>query len=106
VLTAFQEVEDSLIAMHLLDDELGRQHAAVQAAQRALTQALERYRGGVTTQLEVVTNENTALTARRQEVDLRVRRATAGVMLLKALGGSWTPDALAQPPEARAAAGR
>lgn len=104
VLTAFQEVEDNLAAMRLLDDEMARQHAAVQAAQRALTQALERYRGGVTTQLEVVTNENTALSARRQEVDLRVRRATAGVLLLKALGGSWTRDALSQPPEARAAA--
>jgi NodT family efflux transporter outer membrane factor (OMF) lipoprotein len=106
VLTAFQEVEDSLVAMHLLNDELARQHAAVAAAQRALTQSLERYRGGVTTQLEVVTNENTALAARRQEVDLRVRRVTAGVMLLKALGGGWTHDALTYPPEARAAAER
>jgi outer membrane protein TolC len=63
----------------------------VKTAETALLIAFNRYRGGVTTYLEVVTAQSAALTAERTAVDLWTRRMTAAVLLIKALGGSWSP---------------
>jgi NodT family efflux transporter outer membrane factor (OMF) lipoprotein len=97
VLTAYREVEDNLAALRLLDEELQREEAAVAAAQRALNQAQNRYKGGIVTYLEVVSAQNVALQAQRTEVNLRVQRITAGVLLVKALGGGWNADQLDAP---------
>jgi NodT family efflux transporter outer membrane factor (OMF) lipoprotein len=89
VLTAFQEVEDNLAALAILGDEAGEQADAVAAAERALVLARNRYEAGVTTYLEVVTAQSTALANERTAVDLLTRRMTASVNLVKALGGGW-----------------
>jgi NodT family efflux transporter outer membrane factor (OMF) lipoprotein len=90
VLTAFQEVEDNLAALRLLAQESEQQDAAVGAARRTLTLSTNRYKGGVVTYLEVVTAQSTALANERTAVELLTRRMTASVLLVKALGGSWT----------------
>ena len=94
VLTAFQNVEDNLAALRILADEATQQAAAVAAAERSLALARNRYDGGITTYLEVITAENAAYANERNAVDLRIRQMTASVNLIKALGGGWTAGEL------------
>jgi len=91
VLTAFQDVEDNLTALRQLQLQSISQAAAVTATQGALDQANLRYKGGIVTYLEVVSTENAALAARLAAADIEIRRATATVLLVKALGGDWNP---------------
>jgi NodT family efflux transporter outer membrane factor (OMF) lipoprotein len=89
VLTAFQGVEDALAALRILEEEAEQQNRAVQTAEAALLLALNRYRGGVTTYLEVVIAQAAALPAERTAIDLLTRRMAASVQLIQALGGDW-----------------
>ncbi|MGA8029395.1 MAG: efflux transporter outer membrane subunit [Bryobacteraceae bacterium] len=88
-LTAFQEVEDNLSTLRILEQESAKQHEASAAAENSLQLSLNRYKGGLVTYLEVVTAQSTALTNERTEVDLLRRRMDASVQLIKALGGGW-----------------
>ncbi len=92
VLTAFQGVEDALAALRILEEEAQQQNRAVQTAEAALLLAINRYRGGVTTYLEVVIAQAAALPAERTAIDLLTRRMTASVQLIQALGGDWWAD--------------
>lgn len=103
VLTAYQDVEDNLIALRQLDEEHQSQTAAVAAAQRAQAQAGNRYKGGIATYLEVTVAQNNALQAQLSLADIEVRRINAGVLLAKALGGGWQPAQLDAPVTASAA---
>jgi NodT family efflux transporter outer membrane factor (OMF) lipoprotein len=94
VLTAFQEVEDNLAALRILAQEAATQDAAVSAAQHSASLSNTRYTGGVTSYLEVITAESIALDDERTAVDLRARRMTAAVLLIKALGGGWDAASL------------
>jgi NodT family efflux transporter outer membrane factor (OMF) lipoprotein len=94
VLTAYQDVEDNLAAIRQLQRESVSQAAAVKATQGALDQANLRYKGGIVTYLEVVSTQNAALAARLTAVDIDIRRATAAVQLVKALGGDWNQSAV------------
>jgi NodT family efflux transporter outer membrane factor (OMF) lipoprotein len=89
VLTAFQDVEDNLAALRVLAVEAAQQADAVTASERSLTIAKNRYQGGITTYLEVVTAQSAALANERTAIDLLTRRMTASVNLIKALGGGW-----------------
>jgi NodT family efflux transporter outer membrane factor (OMF) lipoprotein len=89
VLTAFQEVEDNLAALRVLREEADIQQGAVAAADRSLTLANNRYRGGVASYLEVTTAQNAALSSQRIAADILSRRLSASVLLIKALGGGW-----------------
>jgi NodT family efflux transporter outer membrane factor (OMF) lipoprotein len=89
VLTAFLEVEDNLAALRLLADEGTLQADAATAAERSLALAQNRYQGGITSYLEVVTAQSTALANERTAVQIATRRMTASVNLVKALGGGW-----------------
>jgi NodT family efflux transporter outer membrane factor (OMF) lipoprotein len=90
VLTAFQDVEDNLIAMRQLDKERVTQDAATRAAILAWQQELYRYQGGLVTFLQVVVVENIALQAELASVIVRTRRQMASLQLIKALGGGWS----------------
>jgi outer membrane protein TolC len=89
VLTSFQEVEDSLSDLRVLEEEAKTQDAAVAAANRALDQSTNRYKGGLDTYLTVITAQNAALSNERTAVSLLTRRLTSTVLLVKALGGGW-----------------
>lgn len=89
VLTSFQETEDALIALRQLDKEKISQTAASRAANRALAQANNRYRGGIATFLDVVVVENIALTTDLERINIMTRRQVASIQLIKALGGGW-----------------
>jgi NodT family efflux transporter outer membrane factor (OMF) lipoprotein len=90
VLTAFQDVEDNLAAMRVLEAEARQQAIAVAAAEKSLALSNYRYQGGITTYLEVITAQATALADERTAVDIQTRRMTAAVNLIKALGGGWS----------------
>ncbi|QMT61363.1 efflux transporter outer membrane subunit [Legionella sp. PC997] len=92
VLTAFQEVEDNLIAIHQLDQEYRSQKVASRAAKRAWDQEVYRYKGGLVTFLQVVVAENTALQSKLALVNIHTRRQIASIQLIKALGGGWSID--------------
>jgi NodT family efflux transporter outer membrane factor (OMF) lipoprotein len=89
VLTAYQEVEDNLAALRLLEDESTTEAAAVAAAEHSLALSNNRYKGGVTTYLEVITAQTTALADERTAVQVSGRRMVDSVLLIKALGGGW-----------------
>jgi NodT family efflux transporter outer membrane factor (OMF) lipoprotein len=95
-LTAFQEVEDNLSTLRILEQELAKQHEATVSAENSLQLSLNRYKGGLVTYLEVITAQSTALTNERTEVDLLRRRMDASVLLIKALGGGWDTSKLPQ----------
>jgi NodT family efflux transporter outer membrane factor (OMF) lipoprotein len=94
VLNAFQEVEDNLAALRILDQESGVQARAVAAAQRSLNISTNRYKGGVTTYLEVLTAQTTQLTNERTQEDITTRQFAASVQLILALGGGWDTSQL------------
>jgi NodT family efflux transporter outer membrane factor (OMF) lipoprotein len=94
VLVAFREVEDALSTLRILSDEATVQAAAVAAAQRSLTLSSNRYRGGVTTYLEVVIAQAASLQAQRNALGILRRQLAASVLLVKALGGGWDRSAL------------
>ncbi|HEU0093755.1 MAG TPA: efflux transporter outer membrane subunit [Vicinamibacteria bacterium] len=102
-LGAFQEVEDGLAAQRILGTEAAQEAAAVAASDRLVAIARNRYNGGITTYLEVVTAETAALNNHRAAVQLLTRRLTNGVALVKALGGGW--DAASLPPAGAVLAG-
>jgi len=94
VLTAYQEVEDNLAALHRLEQESLSEAAAVTATGKALEQARYRYKAGLVTYLEVATTGTTALQAQLNRVNILNRRMDASVLLDKALGGGWGPERL------------
>ena len=95
-LAAFQEVEDNLSTLRILEQESAKQHEATVAAENSLQLSLNRYKGGLVTYLEVITAQNIALTNERTEADILRRRMDASVSLIKALGGGWDTSKLPQ----------
>jgi NodT family efflux transporter outer membrane factor (OMF) lipoprotein len=89
VLISFQQVEDSLSDLRVLEEEAKTQDAAVAAANRAVEQSTNRYKGGLDTYLTVITAQNAALVNERTAVSLLTRRLTSTVLLVKAIGGGW-----------------
>jgi NodT family efflux transporter outer membrane factor (OMF) lipoprotein len=99
VLTGFQQVEDSLAAVRILEHEADVQDEAVVAAQRSLDLSITRYKGGVTTYLEVITAQSAALSDQVTAVDILGRRMANTVLLIQALGGGWEKSSLPERPE-------
>ena len=89
MLVSFQEVEDNLAALRVLDDEAKTEDSAVAESQHALELVTDRYRAGANDYLSVVIGQTTALSNERQATAIAGRRLDASVLLIKALGGSW-----------------
>ena len=94
VLAAYQEVEDNLAELRLLEQEAATQAAAVAAAERSLALSQNRYQGGVTSYLEVTTAQTVALADERAAVQIAGRRMVDSVLLIKALGGGFDAASL------------
>jgi outer membrane protein, multidrug efflux system len=97
VLSAYQDVEDNIVALRQLELENITEAAAVTATTGALQQAQYRYAGGIATYLEIVVAENAALQARLSAADIQLRRMVASVQLVRALGGGWNAAAVRTP---------
>ncbi len=102
VLAGFQQVEDQLAALRVLEQESAVQARAVQAAELSERLALSQYRAGSASYLAVVNAQTLLLTNQRALEQLRGRQLVASVALIAATGGGWsapgTPATLAQTP--------
>jgi len=94
VLTAFQQVEDNLAGLRILETENGQQEVAVKAAQRNLYLAVERYRLGINSYLNVITAQVSLLSNQQTDVSIRLQQMTSAVQLVIALGGGWSTNDL------------
>lgn len=97
VLTAFQQVEDNLASLRILSVEIEHQDAAVVAAGRTLTLALDRYKLGIDPYLNVITAQSALLSNKQTAVNLRIQQMTASEGLIQALGGGWDASQLPSP---------
>jgi NodT family efflux transporter outer membrane factor (OMF) lipoprotein len=88
-LTAFQEVEDNLAALGILEKEAQQQREATTSAEESLQLFTNRYEGGVDNYLQVITAQTVLLTNQRNDIDIQRRRMDASVLLVKAVGGGW-----------------
>ncbi len=95
VLLSFQDVEDQLATLDILSQESAAQQKTVADAERSVSISTDRYKGGLTTTLEVITAQATELANRRTAADITTRQFAASVQLVKALGGGWDKN---QPP--------
>lgn len=89
VLLAFNDVEDQLSGLRILEQEASVEQRAVQSAQRSFDLSNQRYKGGVTSYLEVLTAEGTLIQNQRSAIDLQTRQFLTSVGLIRALGGGW-----------------
>ena len=89
VLQAFNDVEDQLSGLRILEQESGTEQSAVASAQHSYDISNQRYKGGVTSYLEVLTAEATLIANQRTAIDLQTRQFVASVGLVRALGGGW-----------------
>lgn len=90
VLTGFQEVEDNLAALRILEEEAAVQADAVAAARESVELTTNQYKAGIVSFLNVVVVQTAALNNERTAVGILGQRLTASVLLVKALGGGWT----------------
>jgi NodT family efflux transporter outer membrane factor (OMF) lipoprotein len=97
VLQAFQDVEDNLSGLRILNSESVAQQRAVDSARRSLIISTNRYKGGVTTYLEVITAQTTQLSNERTAADITAREFVSSVQLVEALGGGWDTTKLPTP---------
>jgi NodT family efflux transporter outer membrane factor (OMF) lipoprotein len=93
-LKAFQEVEDNLAALRVLENEARQQHEATASAQETLKLFTNRYEGGVDNYLQVITAQTVALQNERNDIEIQRRRMDASVLLVKAVGGGWDTSQL------------
>jgi NodT family efflux transporter outer membrane factor (OMF) lipoprotein len=89
VLTAFQEVEDQLAALRILEEEARVQDDAVKSSQKLTEITMNQYKAGTASYLNVITAQAAELSNERASLDILGRRMTASASLIKALGGRW-----------------
>jgi NodT family efflux transporter outer membrane factor (OMF) lipoprotein len=89
VLAAFQDIENQLSGLRIMEQESTVERRAVDSAQRSYDLSNQRYTGGVTSYLEVLTAEDTLIQNQRTAIDLTTRQFVASVGLVRSLGGGW-----------------
>ena len=94
VLTAYQEVEDNLAALRILERETQTEALAVASAQRQMDIAMKLYQRGLDPYLNVIQAQSVVLSSELTAANLVTRRMTASVLLVKALGGGWNRSQL------------
>jgi outer membrane protein TolC len=97
VLTAFQQVEDSLAAVRILSQQIHRQQEAVDSSRMFLRLELGRYDTGIDPYIDVVVAQTTLLGNQQSLASLQVQEMTASVQLIESLGGGWDRSQLPTP---------
>jgi multidrug efflux system outer membrane protein len=92
VLVAFQEVEDALSSLSVLERQAAAQDQALKAAQQAVTLARRRYEEGLASLIDLLDTQRSLLQAQRGASLIYRDRLLASVLLLRALGGGWNPN--------------
>jgi NodT family efflux transporter outer membrane factor (OMF) lipoprotein len=94
VLTAYQEVEDNLAALRILEQEAQTENRTVASAERQEVIAIQLYKGGLDPYLNVIQAQSVVLSSEITAANILTRRMTASVLLIKALGGGWNTSQL------------
>jgi len=94
VLTAFQQTEDALSNLRILEQQADAEVTAVASARRAVDVTLNAYRAGTVAYTSVITEQTLLLTDEQAALAVRINRLVASVALIEALGGGWTTAAL------------
>ena len=89
IFLAFEDVEDQLSGLRILEEESVAEQKAVDSAQHSYNISDQRYKGGVTSYLEVLTAEATLIQNQRTSIDLETRQFVDSVGLVRSLGGGW-----------------
>jgi outer membrane protein TolC len=89
VLTAFQQVEDELSTLRILEQQVDVQELTVKSADLAVQLTLNQYRAGTVAYTAVVTAQAIALGDAQTLLGIRQSRLVASVALIQALGGGW-----------------
>jgi NodT family efflux transporter outer membrane factor (OMF) lipoprotein len=97
VLAAFQQVEDNIASLRILSVETGQQDVAIRAAQKNLDLAVQRYRLGINSYLNVITAQISLLSNQQTAISIRMQQMTSSVQLIMALGGGWSTNDLPAP---------
>jgi outer membrane protein, multidrug efflux system len=92
VLTAFQEVQNAVTGLSVLQNASAEGQSAVDDARKSYDLANDRYQGGLVAFLDVLTAEQQLLASERQEVQIHGQQVATVVYLAKALGGGWSAD--------------
>ena len=95
VLASFQQVEDNLSTLRILDDEAQVQDEAVNSARESVVLTTNQYKAGTVSYLNVIATQSIALANERTALGISGQRLTAAVLLIKALGGGWNASELA-----------
>ncbi len=90
VLTAFQQVEDNLAALRILEQQASIQDKAVKDAQKAVELQTNQYKAGTVSALDVINTQAIALSNQRTAVGIQAERLNASVLLIQYLGGEWS----------------
>jgi NodT family efflux transporter outer membrane factor (OMF) lipoprotein len=93
VLDAIREASDQIASSQSIARQQAEQRDAQAAAEAAYQIALQRYRAGLGTYLNVLSAETAVLAQRRLGVDLAARALDTQVALIRALGGGWRAEA-------------
>ncbi len=98
-LVAFQEVEDNLAALRILEEEATAVDEAVKSAQKSTSIITNQYKAGTAAYLNVITAQTAELGNERAAITVLGQRLNASVLLIKALGGGWDASSLPQAKE-------
>ena len=94
VLVSFQQVEDNLAALRILEQQVQVQNKAVAAAEEAVMLTINQYKAGAVSYLNVMTSQTIALANETTAVALQGQRLSATVLLVTALGGGWNTEVM------------
>jgi NodT family efflux transporter outer membrane factor (OMF) lipoprotein len=89
VLTGFQQVEDEIVTLRVLEKEGVIEDETVKAAREAEALTLNQYKAGTVPYSSVITAQTTRLAAEETALQVLSSRLQASVALIEALGGGW-----------------
>jgi NodT family efflux transporter outer membrane factor (OMF) lipoprotein len=89
VLTAFQQIEDELVALRVLEQQAAAEDLAVASARRAVEVTMNQYLAGTVAYTSVITEQTLLLTDEQTALAIQQSRLVASVTLIEALGGGW-----------------
>jgi outer membrane protein TolC len=96
VLTSFQQVEDNLLALRVLEHQASIEARAVTAAKEAERLTLEQYKAGTVPYTSVITAQTTTFSTEQTALSVQQDRLTASVALIQAVGGGWRTTQMAK----------
>jgi len=94
VLTAFQQVEDALSNLRILEQQAAAEAIAVDSTRKAVDVTLNAYRAGTIAYTSVITEQALLLGDQQTALSIQQSRLVASVALIEALGGGWSASTL------------